>query len=1205
MKIKDLFVKPINRPINGVVKAEQRDDESVWQELDEYVATKQVTEYLRRFFDAYLATADHPNDPAVIARMGVWVSGFFGSGKSHFIKILSYLLSNLEARHAVDGQAKRAVEFFTSKIQDPMLMGDIRRAVAGDTDVILFNIDSKADAKTDRDAILQVFLRVFNEMQGLSGDAAHVAEMERYLISKGVFDQFKHAFEASNGSPWEAERDAVDFLRDDVITALSQALGMSEDSAGKWFDNARENYKINIESFAGLVNDYLKSKGPTHRVVFLVDEVGQFIGQNTQLMLNLQTITEQLGTQCKGRAWVIVTSQEDIDATLGEANQARSNDFSKIQGRFHTRLSLSSSNTDEVIAHRLLEKTPAARAQLESVWAAKGDIINNQLSFADHAVAFKRFQSAEDFANHYPFAPYQFQLLQKVFESIRKVGATGRHLAKGERSMLDAFQTAAVGNSDRDTDALVPLYDFYPSIESFLDSTVKRAIDQASENPGLEPWDTKLLRALFLIRYADAVKGTIDNLATLCLDRIDADKLALKRQIEASLNRLERQNLVSRNGDLWFFLTNEERDVSQEIKAIEVSSAELGRLVAEIVFDEILTGDNKVRHRDTKSDYEFNRFLDGVPYKQASQELTFEILSPVGSDYELMSDAKCIGRSAEGAGRAICRLANDARVDVELRTYLQIEKYIGPKTDTATPALKRILFDRKDENRERRKRLVIHLAEMFTSGDFFALGQKPAIKPLQPKAQLDELLNYLVSNTYSKLGYLKVRQADPAAEIRAILSADTLGQQKIANLGEEGNPLAMADMRQYLTLAASNARVLLADVVDKFSKAPWGWRPDLEISLLIARLFMAGEIKLVMEGADLDPSSAMEPLTRPARFKNVSILKRKVSTAADRTKARDLHRDLFSTLPPDDEDALVAAFRDNLGALRKELEAARHKAEQKHFPGLADINQALAKIEAQLAIRDPFEFLAEMLQARNDWLDLSDDTHDVLSFYKTQHTVWSRMIQALAGFEDNHSELVKDASVAAALVELDRILSNKTPYGQVNRIETLLATVEKVNETLASERREKALQTIDSKLEEAMQALDQAQADAALRNTVLKPLQDLKAQLAGQSSIPRILFLQQRSGDLLDEVMDKLAQAAKAKAPAALAPAPNPALAGEPQPVKPVAPVRTAKPIKVIRVADLGGKTYLENEADVENYLSKLKGELMAAIQAGQKARLQ
>ena len=106
MKIKELFAKPINRPINGVIKADQRDEESVWQELDEYVTTKQVTEYLRKFFDAYLATIDHPNDPAIVARMGVWVSGFFGSGKSHFIKILSYLLSNL------DGQNLRLIEIW-------------------------------------------------------------------------------------------------------------------------------------------------------------------------------------------------------------------------------------------------------------------------------------------------------------------------------------------------------------------------------------------------------------------------------------------------------------------------------------------------------------------------------------------------------------------------------------------------------------------------------------------------------------------------------------------------------------------------------------------------------------------------------------------------------------------------------------------------------------------------------------------------------------------------------------------------------------------------------------------------------------------------------------------------------------------------------------------------------------------------------------
>lgn len=563
MKISELFLKPINRPINGVVKADQMDAASVWQELEEYVVTKQVSEYLRKFFDAYLAAIDRPHDAAITDRMGVWVSGFFGSGKSHFIKILSYLLENLEARNPQNGDKRKAAQFFDQqKIKDAMLLADIQRAVQETADVILFNIDAKADSKSDRDAILQVFLRVFNEKLGFSGDAPHIADMERHLIAKGAFDAFKAAFSASNGSTWEQERDAVDFLRDDVVNALASALKMTPESAGQWFDNARDSYRINIEGFAKVVKDYLATRAADHKVIFLVDEVGQFIGANSQLMLSLQTITEQLGVQCRGRAWVIVTSQADIDAAIGDANLAKGQDFSKIQGRFHTRLSLASSNTDEVISERLLAKTEPAHVVLRDAFAGKSDVINNQLSFVGNSVSLRGYKDAAEFVATYPFAPYQFTLLQKIFESIRKVGATGKHLSQGERSLLDAFQAAAVNNAGKGIDVLVPLYDFYSSIESFIDGAAKRSIDQAPENPALQPYDSQLLKAMFLIRYIpDIVKPTIDNLATLCIDQIDADKLSLKRKIQESLTRLEQQRLVSRNGDLWFFLTNEERDV--------------------------------------------------------------------------------------------------------------------------------------------------------------------------------------------------------------------------------------------------------------------------------------------------------------------------------------------------------------------------------------------------------------------------------------------------------------------------------------------------------------------------------------------------------------------------------------------------------------------------------------------------------------------
>jgi len=269
------------------------------------------------------------------------------------------------------------------------------------------------------------------------------------------------------------------------------------------------------------------------------------------------------------------------------------------------------------------------------------------------------------------------------------VGATGKHLSRGERSLLDAFQSAAVQNAGKPINTLIPLYDFYPSIDSFIDSIAKKSIDQAPFNEALEPYDTLLLKALFLIRYiSENIKPNIDNLATLCVDEVDADKLSLKRRIQESLARLEQQQLVSRNGDHWFFLTNEERDVARELGHVDVSSTERTRLLSELVFEDILKGQTKVRHRDTKADYDFNRLLDGAPWKTANHTLTLEILTPLADNYERMHEATCIMRSSESTGRAIIRMAEGQRLYEELTLYLQIEKYIiSPKAGQATPSL--------------------------------------------------------------------------------------------------------------------------------------------------------------------------------------------------------------------------------------------------------------------------------------------------------------------------------------------------------------------------------------------------------------------------------------------------------------------------------------------------------------------------------------
>jgi len=1202
MGIAEIFERDIDRPINGVVKADQRDEEIVWQELEEYVITRELDRHFRAFFNAYLKAIDHPDDPTINGRMGVWISGFFGSGKSHLLKILGYLLSNLQAHKPTSAEQRRALQFFEDKLRaDPLFLADIKRAVNDETDVILFNIDAKADSKDQRDAIISVFLRVFNEMQGFSGDHPHIAGMERYLVEQNLYDDFRAVFEQEAGVSWEREQDAVDFRRDEVITALTRVLKMSEESAAKWFDDARERYKINIEGFAKLVKEYLDRKGGKRRILFLVDEVGQFIGNSTQLMLTLQTITENLGTACRGRAWVLVTSQEDIEKVVGETNPAHAQDFSKIQGRFHTRLSLSSSNTDEVIARRLLEKKPEPKAQLRELFQTKGDILINQLNFANNKSTFRKFRDADDFAAHYPFAPHQFELLQKVFEAIRTHGASGRHLAMGERSMLSAFQSAAIQSGARPVGVLVPLYDFYPSIESFLDPTVKRAIDKANESALFERFDVQVLQVLFLIRYVDALRSNIDNLVTLCIDEIDTDRLLLKRRIEDSLGRLEKQNLISRNGDLYYFLTNEEQDVSREIKQVDVAASEINKLLAEIVFEESFNGQTKVRYKPNKTDYDFNRLCDAVPYRQANHTLTLEVITPLNDDYEHYGEPRCINRSSEGTGSALVRLRDDRSLGAELRTWLQVDKYVRLKNDAlAPPLLRRILSDRADENRERRQRLRTLVTQLLVEGDVYILGQKPQVKASIPSSLLDEAVSYLIANTYTKLGYIKVLQDDPYREIKALLTANDIGQQALGLEGEEGNAPALRDVREYLKLAASDNRILLSDVVNRYSGRPYGW-PEMETVLLITRLYMGGEISLMLDGGALDPKDAFDPLTKSVRHKQVSVLRRKVPPRESVDQARELFKKLFGKLCRDDADGVVADYREHLGHWRTQLSSYKSLADLGKYPGKATIDSSLARFAKQLAIRDTFEFVEALLQSGPEWHDLSDDVHDLTGFYSNQKPAWEKLLDAIDRFTPNLSDLCQQIPVAQAVAELNAIRTHNSPYGLISQIERLVQVVEAENTRLLKERRAAASERIDRKIAEVMAALAAAKAEDSLRNAVLLPLQKLKQAIQTLISLPQIEYDLKGADDLVESALERIDKEARPSATASGGTEVDTATPGVKYPGR----TYVSKPTKLIKAADLSEKTFLESEGDVEDYLDRLRQALLSAVRAGHKARIQ
>lgn len=188
MQIRDMFAKPIDRDLQGVIIVGQSEAENVAQELEEYVVTRELQKHFADFFAAYKTGIEGDT-----SKTGVWISGFFGSGKSHFLKILSYLLANQK----VGG--KRAIDYFIDdhKILDPAVLADMQLAADISADVVLFNIDSKSDggSKQNKDAIVNVFLKVFHEMQGFCGAMPFLADLERRLSDEGRFEEFKKKFE--------------------------------------------------------------------------------------------------------------------------------------------------------------------------------------------------------------------------------------------------------------------------------------------------------------------------------------------------------------------------------------------------------------------------------------------------------------------------------------------------------------------------------------------------------------------------------------------------------------------------------------------------------------------------------------------------------------------------------------------------------------------------------------------------------------------------------------------------------------------------------------------------------------------------------------------------------------------------------------------------------------------------------------------------
>jgi energy-coupling factor transporter ATP-binding protein EcfA2 len=1172
--LRDIFKKPIDRAIEGVIKAD--DEASLRTELDEYVLTNEIERQLEKFLDAY-------NNYEMAN--GVWISGFFGSGKSHLLKMLALLLENRDAG------GMPAYDLFKQKCADnEILAADLRRAVSISSKSILFNIDQKADviSKEQIDALLSVFQKVFDEFCGYYGKQPHIAQFERDLDSRGVYVDFQKAYQTVAGKTWERGREQALLEGVNVAKAYAQATGANLSEGQEVLNRYRQDFRSSIEDFAKKVETYIQSQGPGFRLNFFVDEVGQYIAGNVKLMTNLQTIAESLNTKCRGRAWIIVTAQQDMGAVIGDMNVRQENDFSKIQARFAYRMPLNSADVAEVIQKRLLKKTDAGIALLTDLYHREANNLKTLFDFSDGSIRLENFRDRDHFVHSYPFVPYQYPLFQLAIQNLSQHNAfEGKHSSVGERSMLGVFQDVAVRLADIPVGRVATFDQMFEGIRTALKSNVQQSILIAEKNLG-DQFATRVLKALFLVKYVKPFKSTARNISILMLDRFDADLTKHKRQIEEALSLLEQNTYIQRNGDLFEFLTDEEKDVEQEIKAIEVDTTEIGKELETLIFDGVIKT-RRLRHEVSSQDYAFARFLDdrllGRDY-----ELAINVITPF---HEQTGNAEAVAMRTMSRDELAVVLNADARFVSDLLTFKRTDKYVRQARAVAQrETIDRIVREKGEQNSARQRDLTTKARLLLADARLFVRGEEIEVRSEDPQARIERAFQTLVDKVHVNLSMLR-GIAYSENDISRFLTQGNDGMFDGSNAD-----LTEAE-QEILNYAQSNVRTgvrtTVKAIVERFERKPYGWS-YAAILCTTASLIGRGKIEARSDGSPLEGDALQRGLENAHALGNIVLELQVEFSPAQTRKLREFYGEFFDSQPVGSEGkALGLETAEAFTTLRNEL--AVLGAQVSRYPFLAALTQI------QEAMREvmgkPYAwYLQELGSYQDRLLDLKEGILDPVRRFMggLQKGIYDDAGAYLSEQSANFSYGGDDKAAAIRAVLED---SNCFKGNAIQQMKGTLDALKTSVEALIVEQRKAALADVEG-LREKLHAIPEY---AALTSQETREIE------AGFASVLDTI----RKNNLIAVIRECVNSFKSSAYPALLSRvtttaaknAPNPITGGGVQqgfteaaqsPVQPPTEYVAASELRVTYA-----KAFLADELDVDAYLDNLRATLIAEIRAGKR----
>jgi tetratricopeptide (TPR) repeat protein len=947
MTIKQLFANDIDRRIEEVIKVDQADETIIRDELAEYVVTDSIRAHFLKIFDHYLTTWRKPNEG-----IAIWTSGFFGSGKSGFAKYLGLALANRD----ILGQG--AGELLAQRCQDTkaqVLLTSIAERIP--TEAVIFDVSTDRGIRTGNQGITEIMYRLFLQRLGYARDL-DLSELEITLEEEGRLDAFKASYREVFARDWDVEKGKI-------ATAVQQAsrvMHLMEPATytrvESWRESAMTRADITPGDLAARCLELMSRRRPGKNLLFVIDEVGQFVARDVQKMLDLQAVVQSLGRVGRGKLWILVTSQEKLTELVGGLDDRRV-ELARLMDRFPSELQvhLEPSDISEVTSKRVLAKNAEAEQTLrERFTEHRGRLTDNTRLTADIKLPEL---TAESFIDLYPLLPYQIDLIIQIVSGLRTQGGASKHVGGANRTIIKLAQQLLihpeVDLASQPIGTLARVDQIYDLVSGNIGSEIRAKIADIGTKIA-HPLAQPVAKVICLLQYVRSVHRTAENIAAALHPAIDADsRLAEVRQ---ALDALEKGLMVRRGDDGYRIPTPAEDDWERQRSGMVPKPGDSARLHAEAV-------------TALWQPHPSHNLLDVKPFKAGlylGERLAVEgdipfhlVLAETGTEFD--QEVEDFRRRSQTETQAVFWVAalHEAidRETVELHRSREIlsrrERGAQTKDESALVAEEKIRQRRHQEELRRLVKQALLTGTLFFRGNDRSPDEgasdvsRSAAKVLSQalpevfdrfaeaaarvtKNDLDALLTTEnlrgLTPLYANLGLVRDQGGKPAFDLEIGVLAEVLA--RIENRTSYGETAS----GRWLT--------------DEFAKEPFGWEFDT-VRLLVVALLRAGRIEATSKGQVIDSALSLDArttFTNNNLFRQASFRPRTTDCEfADYIEAGEAYKTCFGKEIQEYEENLIAqAIRETTDGYEETLREVVAQLDKHRLPGSEVLATALNNI---------------------------------------------------------------------------------------------------------------------------------------------------------------------------------------------------------------------------------------------------------------------